>query len=92
MQIPDEWRLSMKLGRIAAITVVVWAMFGTGWYFGQREVVKVHAQSQITIPKAWGTLKATALNGAAYVFEGSDGTIRVVQMDNGNVLASAARK
>jgi hypothetical protein len=81
----------MKLGRIAVAMVVVWAIFGTGWYFGQREIGKVHAQSQLRIPKAWGSLKGTGVNGAAYVFEASDGTIRVVQMDNGQVMATAVR-
>ncbi len=79
----------MKLRRIASCSVLLLATFGAGWQLGKREVGTVHAQMSVTIPKAWGTLKGTALNGAEYVFEASDGTIRVVTMDTGKVDATA---
>jgi TRAP-type mannitol/chloroaromatic compound transport system substrate-binding protein len=82
----------MKLTRIAVYTALLLAALGTVWQLGKRNVAVVHAQTSITIPKAWGTLKGTALNGADYVFEASDGTIRVVAMDTGKVDATAKRE
>ena len=83
----------MKLRRIVAYIALLLVTFGLGWRLGESHVSKVHAQNEtkVTIPKAWGTLKATAMNGMDYVFEAPDGTIRVVGMERGTVNATASR-
>ena len=87
----------MKLTRIVAYIALLLATFGLGWHFRKSHVSEVHAQNapKVTIPKAWGTLKATTIsprgNGTAYVFEAPDGTIRVVSMNSGTVEATASR-
>ena len=80
----------MKQIRIVAYTALLLAMFILGWQFGKSDVTTVHAQSRATIPRAWGTFKG-ATQGAFY-FEASDGTLRVVQINNGQVMYEASRK
>ena len=82
----------MNIKRIAACTALLLATFGAGWQLGKRDISTVHAQGTATIPKAWGSLKATAINGTSYVFEASDGTIRVVAMDTGTLESTAKRE
>jgi hypothetical protein len=85
----------MKLVRVLLCTALLLATFATGWYLGKRDIPKVHAQeteSLMTVPKAWGTLKATAVNGTAYVFEASDGTIRVVDFYGGGKIYATTHR
>ncbi|MGO9228404.1 MAG: hypothetical protein ACLQKA_04205 [Bryobacteraceae bacterium] len=83
----------MKLTRVVVHITLLLAAFGLGWHLGTSQTSKVHAQNMksATIPKAWGAVKATGLNGTYYVLEAPDGTIRVVAMEGGGVVATASR-
>ena len=85
----------MKMTRTVLYVALLLATFGLGWHFGSSHIGEVHAQRTLSIPKAFGALKATAINptgtGVSFVFEAADGTIRVVSMNNGAVEALASR-
>jgi hypothetical protein len=89
MELPVDWRMLVKLGRILLCTALLVAAFGIGRYLGRTNITEVHAQQRVVIPRAYGVLRSTIPGD--YVFEAPDGTIRIVDMQRGNVEAIAQR-
>ncbi len=85
-----EHALAMRVIRLVLCVAGLLSIFGAGWILGEREIGRVHAQTNVTVPKAWGTLKTMSLN--LYVFEAADGTIRLVDYQTGKVQAVASRR
>ncbi len=76
--------------RIRALLVAL-LLIAAGYVAGTYKAPTVHAQQQTrAIPKAWGSCKgSTATN--LLIFEGSDGTIRLVNFD-GKLLLQIGRQ
>lgn len=73
------------IGRIVIGIVLLVA----GYLVGHRSVTIVHAQQSVSIPRAFGRYIGT-MQGML-VFEDSSGTIRICNLENGNVEMAATR-
>lgn len=80
----------MKVKRLVSLVLLSGVPFLAGVFVGQVSIPAAFAQSpqtrgnttEATIPREWGTVKAyhAGMGGIGMVFEGSDGTIRIVDL------------
>ena len=73
---------------VVVLTIAVCATL----YWRALTAPSVRAQSDCAVPKSYGPLKATGLNGADAVFEAPDGTVRFVDRQSCSVDATMTRK
>ncbi len=73
---------------IARVGLVIASVF-VGYLLGHMSPTVVKAQSNVTIPKAWGHVVA---GGGQYVhLEATDGTIREVDLQDGSLVMQVGR-
>jgi hypothetical protein len=76
--------MKLWIGRIAVALMLIIV----GWFAGTHSKV-VHAQQPVSIPKAFG--HCVGVMGPMLVFEGEDGTVRIVSPENGQLQMMMGR-
>lgn len=71
-----------RVGLAFALVLVV-------YFLGHMSPTVVKAQSNVTIPKAWGHV--VGVGGREVTLEAGDGTIRVVDITNGRLEGQVGR-
>lgn len=78
------------MNRRSVKALAVASVFALGWLVSQQITGTALAQENVTIPKSYGTFKGS--DGGRFIFEDSNGVIRVVYAESGKLLQQISRR